>query len=183
MDKQGDLRDVSLTIYTIPETKRSVASLMDITETKRIQERIEELEEIYTSLIENASEGVALFQDGILKLANPKIFEIFGYTKEELTSKPFSEFILPEDREWFEIQQDKATNGDLNHTSSFRMVHKDGGVRWLENKGTLVHWGKDKAVLHFLTDKTQRKQAEEELRISIEPFRRLVDTLEKYLLP
>ena len=63
------------------------------------------------------------------------------------------------------------------------MVHKDGGVRWLENKGTLVHWGKDKAVLHFLTDKTHRKQAEEELRISIEPFRRLVDTLEKYVLP
>jgi len=183
LDKKGDIRDVSLTLSMIPETKRSVAFLMDITETKRTEERIEELEEIYTSLIQNANEGVALVQDGILKFANPKICEILGYTKEELTSKPFREFILPEDREWFEIQPGEPTNGELNHTSSFRMIHKDGGVRWLENKGTLVHWGKDKAVLHFLTDKTHRKQAEEELRISIEPFRRLVDNLEKYLLP
>jgi len=183
LDKNGDIRDVSLMLSIIPERKRSVASLMDITETKRTEERIEELEEIYTSLIQNANEGIALVQDGILKFANPKICEILGYRKEELTSKPFREFILPEDREGFEIQPDNATNGDLNHTSSIRMVHKDGGVRWLENKGTLVHWGKDKAVLHFLTDKTHRKQAEEELRISIEPFRRLVDTLEKYVLP
>jgi PAS domain S-box-containing protein len=127
------------------------------------------------------NEGIALVQNGILKFANPKIFEILGYTKEELSSKPFREFIFPKDRERFEIQPDKPTNGDLNHTSSIRMIHKDGGVRWLENKGTLVRWGKDKAVLHFLTDKTQRKQAEEELRISIEPFRRLVETFEKYL--
>jgi general secretion pathway protein A len=181
LDKNGDIRDVSLTLSIIPETKRSVASLMDITETTRSEERIEELKEIYVSLIQNPNEGIALVQNGILKFANPKIFEILGYTKEELSSKPFREFIFPKDRERFEIQPDKPTNGDLNHTSSIRMIHKDGGVRWLENKGTLVRWGKDKAVLHFLTDKTQRKQAEEELRISIEPFRRLVETFEKYL--
>jgi general secretion pathway protein A len=128
------------------------------------------------------NEGIALVQNGILKFANPRIFEILGYTKEELTSKPFTEFIFPKDRERFEIQPDKPTKGDLNHPSSMRMIHKDGGVRWLENKGTLVHWGKDKAVLHFLTDKTHRKQAEEELLISIEPFRRLIDTLDKYLI-
>jgi PAS domain S-box-containing protein len=154
---------------------------MDITDTKRTEERIGELEELNISLIQNANEGIALVQDGILSFANPKILEILGYTKEELTSKPFREFILREDREWFEIHTDKPTNGDLNNISSFRMVHKDGGVRWLENKGTLVHLGKDMAVLHFLTDKTHRKLAEEELHTSIEPFRRLVDTLEKYL--
>jgi PAS domain S-box-containing protein len=181
LGKDGDNRDVSLTLCLIPETKRSIAALMDITKTKRAEERIEELEKIYVSLIQNTNEGIALVQDGILKSANPRILEILGYTKEELTSKPFREFILPEDREWFEINPDKPTNGDLNHTSSFRMVHKDGGVRWLENKGSLVHWGKDMAVLHFLSDISSRKQAEEELRISIEPFRKLVNVLEKYL--
>jgi general secretion pathway protein A len=128
------------------------------------------------------NDGIALVQNGILMFANPKIFEILGYTREEIISKPFREFIFPKDRERFEIQADKPTNGDLNHTSSIRMIHKDGGVRWLENKGTLVHWGKDKAVLHFLTDMTHRKQAEEELRKSIEPFRRLIDTLDKFLI-
>jgi PAS domain S-box-containing protein len=182
LDKNGDIRDVSLTLSMFPETKKSVAPLMDITETKRTEERIEELKEIYLSLIQNTNEGIALVQNGILKFANPKIFEILGYPREELISKPFREFIFPKDRERFEIQPDEPTNGDLNPTSSIRMIHKDGGVRWLENKGTLVHWGKDKAVLHFLTDQTHRKQAEEELRKSIEPFRRLIDTLDKFLI-
>ena len=145
-------------------------------------------EKKFKTLVENIplkmymNEGIALFQNGILKFTNPKILEILGYTKEELTSKPFREFIFPKDRERFEIQPDKPTNGDHNHTSSIRMIHKDGGVRWLENRGTLVHWGKDKAVLHFLIDKTHRKQAEDELRLSIEPFRRLIDALDKYLI-
>jgi hypothetical protein len=37
--------------------------------------------------------------------------------------------------------------------------------------------------LHFLTDNTRRKHAQEELCTSIEPFRRLVDALEGYLFP
>jgi PAS domain S-box-containing protein len=183
MDKQGDFRDVSLTFSIIPETKKTVVFLMDITKTKRTQERIEELEEIHASLIQNANEGVALVQDGILKFANPKFSEILGYSKEELTSKPLREFILPEDQEGFEIQPGGPTNGALNHPASFRIVHKDGGVRWLENRETLIHCGGEKAVLHFLTDRTHQRQAEEELRLSIEPFKKLVDTLEKYFLP
>jgi hypothetical protein len=63
------------------------------------------------------------------------------------------------------------------------MVDKKGRVHWVENKGTLINWEKKKAVLHFLTDNTHRKQAQEELCTSIEPFRRLVDALEKYLFP
>jgi general secretion pathway protein A len=181
LDKNEDIRDISLTLSIIPEAKRRAASLVEITETTRTEETIEELKEVCVSLIQNPNEGIALVQNGILKFANPKLFEILGYTKEELTSKPFREFIFPKDREWFETQPDKPTDGDLNHTSSIRMIHKDGGVRWLENKETLVHWGKDKAVLHFLTDRTYRKQAEEELRLSIEPFRRLIDTLDKNL--
>jgi PAS domain S-box-containing protein len=182
LDDKGDIRDVSLTLSIMPETNKSGASLTEITETKRTEETIEELKEICVSLIQNPNEGIALVQNGILKFANPKLFEILGYTKEELTSKPFREFIFPKDRERFETQPDKPTNEDPNHTSSIRMIPKDGGVRWLENKETLVHWGKDKAVLHFLTDKTYQKQAEEELRLAIEPFRRLIDTLDKYLI-
>jgi PAS domain S-box-containing protein len=182
LGKNGEVREVSLSLSTIPETKKSIVYVMDLTETMRTQERNAELKEINESLIQNANEGIALVQGGVLRFANPKIFGILGYTKEELTSKPFAEFILPDDRKSFGIQPGKQRNGDFNHTTSLRMVHKDGGIRWLENREILIHWGKDKAVLHFLTDKTHQKLAEEELRISFEPFRRLVDTLEKYLL-
>jgi PAS domain S-box-containing protein len=182
LDKNGDIRDISLTVSTSPETKKSLAFLMDISETRKTRGRLKEIEEIYYSLLQNVNEGIALVQGGNLKIANPKLLELSGYTKEELTSKPFGEFILSEDRGRFEIQPEKVKNEDPNHAFCIRMVHKDGGVRWLENRETIVQWGKDKAVLHFLTDKTHRKQAEEELRLSLEPFRRLMDTLDKYLI-
>ncbi len=182
LDKNGDIRDISLTVSTSPETKRSLAFLRDISETRRTRARLEEIEEIYCSLLENVNEGIALVQGDNLIIANPKLLELSGYTKEELTSKPFREFILSEDQGRLQIQPEKAKNENPNHAFCIRMIHKDGGVLWLENRETIVQWGKEKAVLHFLTDKTHRKQAEEELRLSLEPFRRLIDTLDKYLV-
>jgi PAS domain S-box-containing protein len=181
--KNGDLRDVSLTLSMIPDSKRSVASLMDITEAKRTEERVEEMEEIYDSIIQNIHESIALVQDGVLKFANPKLFEILGYTTEELSSQPFREFVFPEDRERFENDPGNLSERGLSRPCSFRLVDKDGRVHWVENKEALIKWEKKKAVLHFLTDNTARKQAQEELCTSIDSFRRLVDALEKYLFP
>jgi len=43
IDRQGNLKDIFLTVATIPGTKQSIASLLDITERKRAKERIEHL--------------------------------------------------------------------------------------------------------------------------------------------
>jgi PAS domain S-box-containing protein len=181
--KTGDLRDVSLTLSMIPDSKRSVASLMDISEAQRSEERVEELEEIFDSIIQDMHESIALVQDGVLKFANPKLFEVLGYTTEELASRSFEEFVFPEDRKRFENEPENGSGQEAGRSCSFRMVDKNGGVHWAEDRRTIIHWEKKKAVLHFLTDNTQRKQAREELCTSIEPFRRLVDALEKYLFP
>jgi PAS domain S-box-containing protein len=181
--KTGDLRDVSLTLSMIPDSKRSVASLMDMTEAQRTEERVEELEEIFDSIIQNIHESIALVQDGVLKFANPKLFEILGYTTEELSSRPFREFVFPEDRKTVENEPENWGEQEPSRPSSFRMVDKNGGLHWVEDKRTGINWEKKKAVLHFLTDNTRRKHAQEELCTSIEPFRRLVDALEGYLFP
>ncbi len=181
--KNGDLRDVSLTLSLIPDSKRSVASLMDITEAKRTEERVEELEKIYDSIIQNIHESIALVQDGVLKFVNPKLFEILGYTTEELSSKPFREFVFPEDRERVENERGNGGEQELGRPCSFRMVDKNGRVHWMEDKKAFINWEKKKAVLHFLTDTTHQRRAREELCTSIEPFRRLVDALEEYFFP
>jgi PAS domain S-box-containing protein len=181
--KTGDLRDVSLTLSMIPDSKRSVASLMDISEAQRSEERVEELEEIFDSIIQNIHQSIALVQDGVLKFANPKLFEILGYTPEELSTRPFREFVFPEDHKTVENEPENWSEQEPSRSYSFRMVDKNGGVHWVEDKSTFINWEKKKAVLHCLTDNTRRKQAQEELCTSIEPFRRLVDALEKYLFP
>jgi PAS domain S-box-containing protein len=179
--KEGNPRDILMTTAIIPETKKIVASLFDITSRKQMEESLRTLEERYQALVTNANEAIIVVQDGMLKFVNPKIFEILGYSEDELTSRPFEEFIHPEDREVFEAHIRRLERGEFPHVYPFRIIHRDGDMRWLENRIALIHWDGRPAVLNFMIDITDRKQAEEELRNSIEPFRALVNAMEKIL--
>jgi PAS domain S-box-containing protein len=183
LDKKGNIRDTVITIAMIPRTNKSVISLLDITDHKRIEESLRILEERYYAFVENANEAILIVQDGIVKFVSPRIFEILGYAKDELTSRLFKEFIHPEDREIEEYHANKLKEGELPQVYSFRMVQKDGDIRWLENKAALIQWEKKPARLNFMTDITDRRQAEEALRDSLEPFRALVNATEKILIP
>jgi PAS domain S-box-containing protein len=177
--REGNIRDVQITTAMIPGAKKAVASLLDITDRKRTEGSLRALEERYQAFIENANEAILVIQEGRLKFFNSKIFNILGYTKDELTSKPYAEFIYPADRERFRVLNEKAEQGDLPSIEAFRMIDKDGNIRWLRNQGVLIHWEGKPASLNFMTDVTDRKQTEEELRKSIEPFRALVKAIEK----
>jgi len=179
--KEGNTRDILMTTAIIPETKKIVASLFDITSRKQMEESLRTLEERYQALVTNANEAIIVVQDGMLKFVNPKIFEILGYSEDELTSRPFEEFIYAEDREVFEAHIRRLERGEFPHVYPFRIIHRNGDMRWLENRIALIHWDGRPAVLNFMIDITDRKQAEEELRNSIEPFRALVNAMEKIL--
>ena len=59
---------------------------------------LEESEEKYRLLVENASEAVVVFQDNAVKFFNHKALEISGYSQEELKSLPLVEMVHPDDR-------------------------------------------------------------------------------------
>ena len=50
-------------------------------------------------MMENAGESIVIDQDWMHKFVNRRAIEILGYSKEELTSRPFIEFVHPDDRE------------------------------------------------------------------------------------
>jgi two-component system, cell cycle sensor histidine kinase and response regulator CckA len=80
----GEQRHVFLTENTIPGGSRTVASLLDITERKRLEEALARAEEKYRSIFENAIEGI--FQtscDGRLLSANPALARLLGYDSPE----------------------------------------------------------------------------------------------------
>src|SRR4030042_4363090 len=53
----------------------------------------------YRSLVENANEAILVACDGVLTFVNPKASLLSGYSREELISKPFADFIHPDDRQ------------------------------------------------------------------------------------
>jgi len=181
IDQQGNRKDISITLALIPETKEVVASLGDVTERNRMEKAFQRAEEKHRSLVENAGIAISVIQEGIFRFINPKSNEIFGYPQEELTSRTASEFIHPDDREAFERYLKRLKDGGPPDIHCFRIVQKDGEVRWLETNTALIHWEGKPAALNFMTDITARRQALEELGNSIEPFRAVVKAMEKIL--
>ena len=59
-----------------------------------------------------------------------------------------------------------------------RFIDKDGHTKWLESKVSIIQWEGEPAMINFVNDVTERKQAEETLRNSVEPFRTLVQSME-----
>ena len=111
----------------------AVETLEDITDGKRTEKDLIESEEKYRLVVENAGEAICIAQDGMLKFINREAMDIIGYSEEVLTSKPFIEFIHPDDREMVFGLYIKGIEGEKDPPSfSSRVVAKDGTVKWVE---------------------------------------------------
>jgi len=76
----------------------TLSSGEDITERERALKALRESEEKYRSVVERASDGICVVQEGRLKYVNRALAEMAGYTAEELVGKQFLEYVHPEDR-------------------------------------------------------------------------------------
>ena len=129
-------------------------------------------EERYRLVVENADEAIVVAQDGMFRFVNGKACEITGYSDEELLSRPFLDFIHGDDRSMVMDHHLRRLRGEtLAARYPFRLVGKDGSTRWVEIGAALIEWEGRAATLNLLTDITERKRVEEELRVSEERFR------------
>jgi len=146
----------------------------DITKRKRVEEALRKSEAEYRLLVENANEAIAVACDGMLRFVNPKAAELTGYSREELTSRPFVDFIHPDDREMVVERHMRRLRGEqVPEVYPFRVIDKDGNTKWLEISAVLISWENRPATLNFLNDITERRKAEEEVKRSRAELRRL----------
>jgi PAS domain S-box-containing protein len=123
---------------------------------------VRESEERYRNLFENVREAIFVARDGNLVFLNSRTATQIGYSVEELKSKSFIEFIHPDDREMVIENHIKRIKGEeIPNIYSFRIIHRDGSVRWAELNSISINWEGKPATLNFMTDITSRKQAEE----------------------
>lgn len=146
----------------------------DISERNSTEIKLRESENRYRLLVETANEGVIVAQDGRLKFVNPKMIEISGYTKEELLSAPFIDFVYPDDRSIVignYLKRLSSGHADLRY--QFRIQTKDSQIRWAEVSGATIQWEGNPATFNFLTDITERKIIEQEIALKNEQLIRL----------
>ena len=102
--------------------------------------------------------------DGYLKHLNPAWEKNFGYTREELTARPYLEFVHPEDCPATVAAAQQITQGINVISFENRYRCKDGSYKWLSWNATPLP--NQQLVYAVVQDITERRQAEAALRES-----------------
>jgi len=144
----------------------------DITEQKKLELSAANSEENYHLLFDNVSEAIVIAQNGYVKMCNHFVQEITKYSQSYLFSRPFADFIAPQDREPIMINHYKQMSGKRNGSiSRFRIYTADGELRWIAMKSVRIDWEGKPASLNFLSDITDQRQMEEALKLSEEKYK------------
>jgi len=162
------------------EVERFSTISRDITNRKQA-EALQESEERYRALVENASDIVFRLDDtGHITFVNPAALRIMGYEEKEIIGRHYPTFIRPDMREeamkFFVHQFVKRIP---NTYSEYPIIVKDGREIWLgQNTQLIFQDGKVVAFQAVARDITARKQIEEELRRNQDVTERLAQEIE-----
>ena len=118
--------------------------------------------EIYQNPVEHSLVGIFLLQNQIMEYVNPRFAEIFGYPREELTSKPFIPLLItPEDQALVEGHRSRKAAG-LEEFSHYPLhgIKKDGTQIVLELYSKRVEYQGQPAIIGTIMDITERTNAE-----------------------
>lgn len=105
--------------------------------------------------------------------------EMFGYSEQDLEQKfhnQFSKMIYPEDLEKTWIQVRRQLQEGNTKEIQYRVLHKDGRLIDVLDRGQRVYRDNGESVFYcILTDITESKRAQEELRLSLERHKIIMD--------
>ncbi|MCU0592849.1 MAG: PAS domain S-box protein [Desulfobacterales bacterium] len=128
-----------------------------------IEQRLRESEERYRNVVENLNVGMLVTVDLKIVFANSAIQNLLGYGIDELLANPNPfDCIHPEDRPMVKERYLKRVKGEeVSETYAFRVLTKQGEIKWTEVTGTRINWKGHTGILNFFIDITERIHAQE----------------------
>lgn len=118
-----------------------VASFLDITDRKQVEEALRESEERFRAVFNKAAVGIARIDlAGRIIEANPALQRMLGYSSDELTHNPLATFVHPDHvRDGRLTQLTELSAGTRQEMQQeLRYVHKLGGLVWCNSIASLV---------------------------------------------
>ncbi len=145
----------------------------------KVEERTQELkvsEEKYSTLVECGNDGIVIIQDGVLKFINPKVSELAGFPSSEVIGRAFMDFVDPEFKGLVLKRYEKRMNGEqVPSKYEINILSKDGRKIPVEVSASVIEYMGRPADMGIMRDITERKKAEEALKVSEKKYRDIVD--------
>ena len=156
--------------------KQIVIMYQNITRLRKIENDLYKSEQKYRTVFENTGTAmIILDEDATISLANAEVEKMSGYSRGEIEGKmSWTEFVLDEDiekvRNWYSLR--RKDSGAAPKNQELRMITKQREIRVISM--TLAMIGSTKKSIASIIDITDRKKAEEELKIYHEHLEDLV---------
>jgi|GEM_PF-3078475 len=142
------------------EVSGAVLFSNDITEAKMTELTLQESEQRRRMLTNLAMEAIFMHDDGILLEANPRFYEMFGYTPDEVIGKDIRALTVAP--EWIEMLTSHYRSTDGVSTLA-TAVRKDGTKFPIETRGVNTHYRGRQVRVAVINDISDRLKAEIEL--------------------
>ena len=144
----------------------------DISERKRAEEQLAKSERHFRSLIEQAADAIYVLtrDEGRILACNDRACKDTGYTREELLGMCASDLEVNLAAKEVDALHLSLRPGDSPTVEGIHQ-RKDGSTFPVEVRFALMEEGEPQLILSIVRDITERKQAEEALRLSEEQLR------------
>jgi PAS domain S-box-containing protein len=180
-DREGRIRNVSMTVSLIPGTKKSVASLMDITARKQTEERLKESGRFRSDVIDFLPDATFVVDaEGRVIAWNRAIEEMTGVPAAEMVGRGDYEYAVPFYGERRPILIDLALKPDPRFEGTYVSTERGdtvligeaympalkGGEIYLHGTASVLRdsAGKIIGAIESIRDITERRRMEEALR-------------------
>ncbi|HUK38801.1 MAG TPA: PAS domain S-box protein, partial [Methanomicrobiales archaeon] len=154
----------------------AIETLEDITERKRAEDELRESEEKYRNLVELASTGIAIIQDGVIEYVNRELSQIWGGSPDELIRVPLSGLVHPdEEKKVLDRYRKRIAGEPVPSVYETVFLRRDGSSYPAEIHAGLINYRRRPADLVLVQDITERKRAVRALQESQERYRQIVE--------
>jgi PAS domain S-box-containing protein len=171
--KDGRIRWIRNEAILIPDEEGGrrfwIGFAVDITERMEAQEQLRVAQDRYRHLVERLPTAVYIDAVDAISTAtyvSPQYEAVTGYTPEERLAEPdlWVRMLHPDDRAWVVAESERTNATGDPFDIEYRIVAKDGAIRWIHDLAYLVDEEGDRPVWQgVLSDITERKLAEEGL--------------------
>jgi len=152
----SEVKDAEWVAYWSASDKALFCVVHDVTERKRAEQILRENEARMRAILENMLVGVFVSdENGLIEIVNPRTEEMFGYSVQELTGKPLSEFLVSSPKSSMAVLENTK-----HHISELDARRQNGEVFPIEITTSEFDTVDGRRLLTNVLDVTERREVE-----------------------